>query len=994
MNKLFKSIVAASVGVAMAIGVGVGAGREANAVYAEEEVCYTLEPVATGGNGAPHNSYTAAATTTIDNVEWSVTGNSSMVPWRIGGKSISNVDREIYSMTALSDNITKIDVTHGTATDITLNSWTVIVSKNSDFSNPVSTLTPTFTASASTTVNRPDGADWSNCYFKFVYNVTVTGNSNKFVQFSGADFYKEVGGQVGPTKLAKPQPSYSDGTITWEAIPNASSYDLVVDGGTVVHEAESPYTLGTLSSPAAHTVTVTAIGDGTSYSTSDAGSTTFYLFSHAGTEQDPYDVANARLAIDANQGVTGVYVAGIVSYVKGFYSNKYITYRIVDNKNDENYIEAYNGLGLDGADFNSIDDIVIDAVVVIRGNLSKYNSSYQLGANNVLISYDIPDNKLADPVPSYSYSENEITWAAVPNASSYNLSIDGGTAILNVTSPYKLGDFDTPSGHIVTVTAIGDGNSYLDSNPGVVGFAFFEDGKSGTAAEPYDIANAKAAIDGNTGITGVYVSGIISQIDSYNSQYSSITYWISDDGTTANQFEVYSGKDLNQANFSSKDDIVVGASVVVCGDIKLHSGVYEFDKNNYLVEYTEPAVVEHTVTFMSDGAVYSTQTVAEGGVATLPSPAPAKEGYTFDGWFDESLATQYSFSTPVTGDLTLYAKWTKTIVPVLPEITDEGSFVKITSKSRLYSGAKYLIVYEDGPVAFDGSLETLDAVEDTVGVTISNSNIAKDSVKSAFFTITKSGDEYTIQSASGYYVGQTSDTNGLASDKTNAYLNDISFDDDGNATIVSGGAYLRYNSASNQLRFRYYKSSSYTNQKAIQLYKFVPTFDDYLSSATAIKTIRGNVTVENGQITAANSISLRFGVKIPAANWDAITALGYNISEYGIKMFLTNNANTESTVAGRIASGALVAGVSASATPNKDGQDNYNLLAAVNIPDDEADWPDHFSYDSYFCVRPYVIIDGETYWLLENDMHESVKTLAANNDGTNLSKAALDLLAA
>ena len=34
MNKLLKSIVAATVGFAMAIGAGVGLGREANAVYA------------------------------------------------------------------------------------------------------------------------------------------------------------------------------------------------------------------------------------------------------------------------------------------------------------------------------------------------------------------------------------------------------------------------------------------------------------------------------------------------------------------------------------------------------------------------------------------------------------------------------------------------------------------------------------------------------------------------------------------------------------------------------------------------------------------------------------------------------------------------------------------------------------------------------------------------------------------------------------------------
>ena len=165
-------------------------------VWGAEQVAYTLEVAATGGNSAPHNSYTAAATTTISGIEWSVLGNSSMNPWRLGGKesNCSGVDRDVHSNTAISDNISKIEIAHGTASSITVNSMTIIVSKNSDFSNPVSTLTPTFVAEDVVTINRPAGKDWSNCYYKFVYNLSVTGNSNRFVQFMGAVFYKETGG--------------------------------------------------------------------------------------------------------------------------------------------------------------------------------------------------------------------------------------------------------------------------------------------------------------------------------------------------------------------------------------------------------------------------------------------------------------------------------------------------------------------------------------------------------------------------------------------------------------------------------------------------------------------------------------------------------------------------------------------------------------------------------------------------------------------------------
>ena len=156
---------------------------------------------------------------------------------------------------------------------------------------------------------------------------------------------------------------------------------------------------------------------------------------------------------------------------------------------------------------------------------------------------------------------------------------------------------------------------------------------------------------------------------------------------------------------------------------------------------------------------------------------------------------------------------------VAPPTPASGKYVKVTSTDDLTDG-QYLIVYEEGSVAFDGGLETLDAVGNTIAVTISNNEIAATSTTTAAeFTIDVT--EGTIKSASGKYIGQTSDANGLASNAETSYENNISIDE-GNADIVSsGGAYLRYNSASNQTRFRYYKSSSYTGQHAIQLYKKV-----------------------------------------------------------------------------------------------------------------------------------------------------------------------------
>ena len=155
---------------------------------------------------------------------------------------------------------------------------------------------------------------------------------------------------------------------------------------------------------------------------------------------------------------------------------------------------------------------------------------------------------------------------------------------------------------------------------------------------------------------------------------------------------------------------------------------------------------------------------------------------------------------------------------VAPSTGDK--YVKVTSLTDLTEG-QYLIVYEDGNVAFDGSLEVLDAVNNTISVNINNNEIEVTSQTTASeFTIAAITDGYSIQSASGYYIGQTSDANGLQSSNETIYTNAITFVD-GDADVVSGNAHLRFNSASNQARFRYFKSSSYTGQKAIQLYKKV-----------------------------------------------------------------------------------------------------------------------------------------------------------------------------
>lgn len=68
-----------------------------------------------------------------------------------------------------------------------------------------------------------------------------------------------------------------------------------------------------------------------------------------------------------------------------------------------------------------------------------------------------------------------------------------------------------------------------------------------------------------------------------------------------------------------------------------------------------------TVAFNSNGgSVCDTKFVATADGKLVKPADPMRDGCTFGGWYTDEACTQaYDFSTPVTADLTLYAKWTK-----------------------------------------------------------------------------------------------------------------------------------------------------------------------------------------------------------------------------------------------------------------------------------------------------------------------------------------------
>ncbi len=96
----------------------------------------------------------------------------------------------------------------------------------------------------------------------------------------------------------------------------------------------------------------------------------------------------------------------------------------------------------------------------------------------------------------------------------------------------------------------------------------------------------------------------------------------------------------------------------------------------YIAHYEKtPATQTHKVTF--DDCLESTKNqvveVADGETVARPAD-PVCEGWTFLGWYtDTQLTQEFEFSTPVTADMTLYAKWQQNAEQPGEGTTDDGA---------------------------------------------------------------------------------------------------------------------------------------------------------------------------------------------------------------------------------------------------------------------------------------------------------------------------------
>lgn len=366
-NTILALAAFAMVGGVTAAGV-LGGQRSVVETKAEDEVFYTLAPAA-----GTNNSYTGNCDVTIGGIKWNVAGNSQMIPWRLGGKSLSNVERTVYSKGVLSEDVSKVELTVGGASSITVNSLQLIVDNDATFESPVSTVTKSFKANSTITFERPEAVSWKNCYFKFSFTVTVTVTSNKFVEFSEAKFYaasEDVGPENPISGISAVTLSKSSAPLNYSGALTATATFAPVDTDEAICWSSSDETVATIAPTEVNgTATITLVGEGTCVFTAantdgsiSCDSTTFHVepaelkatydvtFEGTGTDSD---ATSALTAAQLKSKMLGDGSLLTVSDTANVYNGKQHTLKFSSSKN--------NGSMTFSAEGNDIKAVVLEA---------------------------------------------------------------------------------------------------------------------------------------------------------------------------------------------------------------------------------------------------------------------------------------------------------------------------------------------------------------------------------------------------------------------------------------------------------------------------------------------------------------------------------------------------------------------------------------------------------------------------------------------------------
>lgn len=309
--------------------------------------------------------------------------------------------------------------------------------------------------------------------------------------------------------------------------------------------------------------------------------------------------------------------------------------------------------------------------------------------NSAVTSVTIPDSVTSIHDSAFSYCSS-LTNISIPNSVTAigSFAFEGCTKLESITLPSSLltiSEFLFYDCSQLTTIHIPDSVSSIRT------YAFYNCGKLETIRIPVSVTSIGSyAFDDCPSSMTVTYSGSKKQWDaitkgSYNGVLENhlicamLEATFTADGESISTQTIDRGGKFTEPAAPSKENHTFAGWYN--GDEKFDFDADTTNAPNVLELVAKWDINKYTVQFVSDHGSFKDQTIEHGKpIDTDKLTIPEVEGYTFDGWYaDDTRTKEFDFSTPITSNTTVYAKWEKN-APVLPDtyaLNVSGAFVYV-----------------------------------------------------------------------------------------------------------------------------------------------------------------------------------------------------------------------------------------------------------------------------------------------------------------------------
>ncbi|MFI2132510.1 InlB B-repeat-containing protein [Lysinibacillus fusiformis] len=317
------------------------------------------------------------------------------------------------------------------------------------------------------------------------------------------------------------------------------------------------------------------------------------------------------------------------------------------------------------------DYAVFGSISLVDFNTSpqvKHTVSFETDGGSAVPSQSVINGGMAT-MPQVEPTKAGYTFEGWYTDAGYTQTYDFNSVITEATTIYAKWNvqmhtvsFEVDGGSAVSNQSVAHGGKAMmpEIDPTKAGYTFGGWYKDAGRTQAYDFNSVI------TKATTIYAK--------WNAQMYTVSFEVDGGSEIANQSVVYGGKATMPEIEPTKAGYTFGGWYTDVG----RTQAYDFTSviTEATTIYAKWKAQTYTVSFNTDGgSAVSDQSVAYGGKASAPTPAPTKAGYTFGGWYKDAGHTQaYDFTNVITENTTIYAKW-KAQTYTVSFNTDGGSTV-------------------------------------------------------------------------------------------------------------------------------------------------------------------------------------------------------------------------------------------------------------------------------------------------------------------------------